>query len=88
MSNALPIYLYLKLSKKSLLKINQTQRVEEEKTWSQGPGNKGLEGGFPGAGVGKGVNLRGRESANICISRIHSLRYSFNLLFRFIIDFF
>jgi len=62
-SNAAPIYHYLKLSKKSLWKRNQTQSVEEEKTWSQEPENKGLEGGFPGPGAGKGMNLRGRDSA-------------------------
>ena len=73
MLNAAPIYHYLKLSKTSLLKRNQTQSVEEEKTWSQGPGNKGLEGGFLGAGAGKGVNLRGGDSMNIGITRIHCL---------------
>ena len=31
------------------VKRNQPQSVEEEKTWSQGPGNKGLEAGFRGA---------------------------------------
>ena len=78
MLNAAPIYHYLKLSKTSLLKRNQTQSVEEEKTWSQGPGNKGLEAGFLGAGEGKGANLRGGDSMNICISSMHCMQYSFN----------
>ena len=85
MSNPAPIYHYLKPSTKSLLRRNQIQSVEEEKTWSQGPGNEGLEAGFLGAGVGKGANLEGGDSANICITRIHCLRYSFNLLFQFIV---
>ena len=74
MLNVAPIYHYLKLSKTSLLKRNQTQSVKEEKTWSQGPGNKGLEGGFLGAGAGKGVNLRGGDSMNICISSMHCMQ--------------
>ena len=36
-----------------LFKRNQTQSLEEEKTWSQGPENKGLEDGFMGPGAGK-----------------------------------
>ena len=69
MSNPAPIYHYLKLSTKSLLRRNQTQSVEEEKTWSQGPGNKGQEVGFLGAGAGKGVNFGGGDSGFICITR-------------------
>ena len=80
MLNVAPIYHYLKLSKTSLLKRNQTQSVEEEKTWSQGPGNKGLEAGFPGAGAGKGENLGGGDSAFICITSIHCTQYRLNLL--------
>ena len=85
MSNAAPIYHYRKQSTKSLFKRNQTQSVEEEKTWNQGPGNKGLEAGFPGTGAEKGANLRGGDSANICITSMHCMQYSFNLLFQFIV---
>ena len=53
MLNAAPIYHYLKPSTKSLPRRNETQSVEEEKTWSQGPGNKGWEAGFKGAGQGE-----------------------------------
>ena len=79
MSNAAPIYHYCKPSTKSLFKRNQTQSVEEEKTWSQGPGNKGLEAGFPGAGAGKGADLGGGDSMNICITSMHCMQYIFNL---------
>ena len=60
---------YLKPSTKYLLRRNQTQSVEE-KTWSQGPGNKG-----PEAGAGKGVNLGGGDSAFVCITSMHRMQY-------------
>ena len=66
---------YLKPSRKALFKRNQPQSVEEEKTWSQGPGNKGLEAGFRGAGMGRGVNLGGGASAFICITNTHRTQY-------------
>ena len=75
LSNAAPIYHYLKPSRKALFKRNQTQSVEEEKTWSQGPGNNGLEAGFTGAGMGGGVNLGGGASAFICITNTHRTQY-------------
>ena len=59
MSNPAPIYHYLKPSTKSLLRRNQTQSVEEEKTWSQGPGNKGPEAGFQGSWGGERRESRG-----------------------------
>ena len=65
----------------------QTQSVEEENTWSQGPGNKGREAGFTGAGAGKGVNLGAEDSAFICITRMHCPQYSVKLLFRFFFNF-
>ena len=80
MSKAEPIHYYLKLPRKSFFKRNQTHNVDEEKAWSQGPENKGLEAGFPGAGAGKGVNLGGGDSAFICITKMHCAQYSFNLL--------
>ena len=49
--------------------------VEEEKTWSQGPGNKGREAGFAGTGAGTGVNLGGGDSAFICITTTHCTQY-------------
>ena len=81
MSNPAPIYHYLKSSIKSLLRRNRTQSVKEEKTWSQEPENKGQEVGFPGAGAGKGVNLRGGDSAFICITSMHRTGHRLNLLF-------
>ena len=80
MSKAVPIHYYRKPQRKLLFKRNQTYSVEEEKAWSQGPGNKGLEAGFPVAGAGRGVNLGGGDSASICITRTHCTQYSFNLL--------
>ena len=47
MSNAAPICHYHKSSTKSLFKRNQTQNVEEEKTWSQGSGNKDKRKNIP-----------------------------------------
>ena len=41
--------IFLSCQQHPLFDTNQTQNVEE-KTWSQGPGNKGLEAGFTGAG--------------------------------------
>ena len=80
MSKAVPIHYYLKPPRKSFFKRNQTHSVDEEKAWSQGPENKGLEAGFLGAGAGRGMNLGGRDSASICITRTHCAQYSFNLL--------
>ena len=61
-------------SRKALFKRNQTQIVQE-KTWSQGPGNKGREAGFAGTGAGTGVNLGGGDSAFICITTTHCTQY-------------
>ena len=44
---------FLNRQQKPLFERNQTQSVEE-KTWSQGPWNNGLEASFEGAGPGKG----------------------------------
>ena len=52
---------YLKPSRKALFKRNQPQSVEEEKTWSQGPGNKGPEAGFQGSWGGERRESRGRR---------------------------
>ena len=41
--------IFLSCQQHPLFDTKQTQNVEE-KTWSQGPGNKGLEAGFAGAG--------------------------------------
>ena len=41
--------IFLSCQQHPLFDTNQTQNIEE-KTWSQGPGNKGLEAGFTGAG--------------------------------------
>lgn len=87
MSIAAPIYHCVKLPTKSSLETDQTQSVEEEKIWSQGPGNTGEAVGFTGAGAWKGVNLRGGASAFICIARMYSVQDGFNLPFQFIVDF-
>ena len=52
--------IFLSCQQHPLFDTNQTQNIEE-KTWSQGPGNKGLEAGFTGAGAGKGANLSGTD---------------------------
>ena len=51
----------------------------------RGLGTRDWKLAFPGAGAGKGANLGGGDSENICITSMHCTQYSFNLLFQFII---
>ena len=48
----------------------------ESGAWEQGTGSRLSE-----SWGGKGENLGGGDSALICITRMHFVQYSFNLLF-------
>ena len=88
MSNAAPIYHQSKPSTKSLLKRNQTQSVEEEKTWSraweQGTGSwlPGSRCGERGESRGRGLSeyLHNQNSLLAIVSIYH--RFLLNIVFR------
>ena len=88
MSNAVPIYHYLKPSTKSLLRRNQTHSVKEEQTWSraweQGTGSwlPGSWGGERRESRGRGLSkyLHNQNSLLVIVSIYH--RFLLNIVFR------
>ena len=54
-------------SRKSFFKRNQTQSVEEEKTWREGPGNKGMVAGFKGSWPSSMTPRKMRRASLRCI---------------------
>ena len=88
MSNAVPIYHYLKPSTKSLLRRNQTHSVKEEQTWSraweQGTGSwlPGSWGGERRESRGRGLSkyLHNQNSLLLIVSIYH--RFLLNIVFR------